>query len=204
MSAASQGAASAGWSPAAADAGAAGVTAGQARTPQLAAPIGDRDHVQGPPRAPVTLVMYGDFECPYTLHARTIIRAALRRTGDRVRYVFRHFPLEKHPHAFRAAEAAEAAAAQGKFWPMYDLLFDNQWALEDDNLAAYADQLGLDAARFARDLSEHAHASSIREDVESGRRSGVTGTPALFVDGVRYPDLEDDLDQMVAVLERAA
>jgi protein-disulfide isomerase len=203
MSTASEGDASTALSPAAV-ASAAGETAGQGSLPQLAAPIGDRDHVQGPAGAPVTLVMYGDYECPYTRHARTVIRAALRRTGDRVRYVFRNFPMEKHPHAFRAAEAAEAAAAQGKFWPMYDLLFDNQWALEDDNLAAYADRLGLDTAQFARDLSEHAHAGRIREDVESGRRSGVTGTPALFVDGACYPDLEDDLDQMVAVLERAA
>ena len=156
--------------------------------------MGPDDHAQGPPRAPVTLVVYGDYECPFTRRARTVVRAAQQRAGDRLRYVFRNFPLAKHPHAFRAAEAAEAAAAQGRFWEMHELLFRTQWALEDDDLAGYAAQLGLDLDRFRDDLTRHAHAPRIRADLESGQRSGVRGTPTFFVNGTLHVDLDDSVD----------
>ena len=152
----------------------------------------------------MTLVVYGDYECPFTRRARTVVRAAQQRAGDRLRYVFRNFPLAKHPHAFRAAEAAEAAAAQGRFWEMYELLFRTQWALEDDDLAGYAAQLGLDLDRFRDDLTRHAHAPRIRADLESGQRSGVRGTPTFFVNGALQVDLEDSVDTLLGVIDRAA
>jgi protein-disulfide isomerase len=160
--------------------------------------------MQGSPDAPVTLMVYGDYECPFTRKARTLVRAALRRKGEGVRYVFRNFPLAKHPHAFRAAEAAEAAGAQEKFWQMHDLLFDNQWALENADLVRYATQLGLDLTRFASDMDEHAHADRVQADLESGSRLGVRGTPAFFINGRRQQDLEDDIEVLLAALEAAA
>jgi protein-disulfide isomerase len=178
--------------------------AGAGAGPALAEPVGQGDHVQGPPRAPVTLVVYGDYECPFTRRARTVVRAAQQRAGDRLRYVFRNFPLAKHPHAFRAAEAAEAAAAQGRFWEMYELLFRTQWALEDGDLARYAAQLGLDLDRFRDDLTRHAHAPRIRADLESGQRSGVRGTPTFFVNGTLYVDLDDSVDELLGAIDRAA
>jgi protein-disulfide isomerase len=174
------------------------------QAPALAVPVGPDDHAQGPARAAVTLVMYGDYECPYTRRARTIVRAARQRAGDRVRYVFRNFPLAKHPHAFRAAEAAEAAAAQGKFWEMYELLFRTPWALEDADLARYAAQLGLDQARFHDDLARHVHAPRIPADLDSGRRSGVRSTPTFFVNGTRYDDLDDSVDSLLDAIDHAA
>jgi protein-disulfide isomerase len=178
--------------------------AGAVREPALADPVGPDDHAQGPPHAPVTLVVYGDYECPFTRRARTVVRAAQQRAGDRLRYVFRNLPLAKHPHAFRAAEAAEAAAAQGKFWEMYELLFRTQWALEEDDVVGYATLLGLNLDRFRDDLARHAHAPRIRTDLESGQRSGVRGTPTFFVNGTRYEDLEDSLDALLGVIDRAA
>jgi protein-disulfide isomerase len=171
----------------------------------LAVPVGAQDHTEGPSAASVTLVMYGDYECPFTRRARTVIRAVRRQRPDAFRYVFRNFPLQdKHPHAFRAAEAAEAAAAQGKFWEMYHQLFDTPWALEDPDLTAYAAQLGLDTDRFSQDMAAHTHAGRIRADLESGTRSGVQGTPTFFVNGVYHTDLEDDPQNLIAALERAA
>ena len=172
--------------------------------PALAAPVGPQDHVLGPAAAPVTLVMYGDYECPYTRRARTTIRAAQQRSGDRLRYAFRNFPLAQHPHAFRAAESAEAAAAQGKFWEMYELLFRTPWALEDDDLVGYATQVGLDVVRFRADLAGHTHAARIRADVGSGKRSGVSGTPTFFVNGALHEDLEDSVEKMLAAIDQAA
>ena len=158
----------------------------------------------GPAAAPVTLVMYGDYECPYTRHARTVIRAAQQRRDDRLRYVFRNFPLAKHPHAFRAAQAAEAAAAQGKFWEMYELLFRTPWALADDDLVGYAAQVGLDLDRFRADLTGHTHAARIRADVESGQRSGVSGTPTFLLNNALYEDLDDSIEKMLAAIDEAA
>ncbi len=156
---------------------------GNALTP----PVGERDHASGSAEAPLTLVEYGDFECPYTRRARPVVERLGRDFGGRLRFVYRHFPLTQiHPHARHAAEAAEAAASQGRFWDMHDMLLDNQRHLDAADLVRYAAELGLDVARFERELSEHAHAGRVREDLESAMASGLTGTPAFFVNGVRH------------------
>jgi Na+/H+ antiporter NhaA len=146
----------------------------------------ERDHIRGPVDAPVTIVEYGDFECPYCGQAEPVVRELLRDFAD-VRYVWRHLPLEDvHPRARIAAEAAEAAAEQGAFWEMHDLLLANQDALEPDRLVGYAAELGLDVERFANDLREHNGAGRIAEDVDSADLSGVSGTPTFFVNGSRH------------------
>jgi protein-disulfide isomerase len=146
----------------------------------------ERDHIRGPLDAPVTLVEYGDFECPYCGRAEPVVRELLREVGD-VRYVWRHLPLnDVHPHAQMAAEAAEAAANQDAFWEMHDLLFDHQDALEPDDLMSYAGQLGLDAERFMDDLSNRAGVARLADDVDSADLSGVSGTPTFFVNGRRH------------------
>jgi protein-disulfide isomerase len=172
--------------------------------PALAVPVGPEDHMDGPADAAVTLIVYGDYECPFTRRARTVIHAVQRREGERLRYVFRNFPLAKHAHAFHASEAAEAAAAQGKFWEMYELLFRTPWALENDDLAGYAGQLGLDLTHFRGDLARHVHAPRIRADVEGGRRSGVRGTPTFFLNGTLYEDLDDDVNVMLSTVDQEA
>jgi Na+/H+ antiporter NhaA len=146
----------------------------------------ERDHVRGPLNAPVTLVEYGDFECPFCGQAEPIVRELLHDFGD-VRYVWRHLPLnDVHPNTQLAAEAAEAAADQGAFWEMYDLLLAHQDALRPDDLIAYAEQLGLDVERFTDDLRTHAGAARVAEDVDSADLSGVTGTPTFFINGRRH------------------
>jgi len=144
-----------------------------------------RDHIRGPIDAPVTVVEYGDFECPFCGQAEPVVRELLREFGD-VRYVWRHLPLnDVHPHAQLAAEAAEAAADQGSFWEMHDLLLDHQDALRPSDLIGYAEQLGLDVERFSDDLREHAGAARVAEDVDSADLSGVSGTPTFFINGRR-------------------
>jgi Na+/H+ antiporter NhaA len=146
----------------------------------------ERDHVRGPLEAPVTVVEYGDFECPYCGMAEPVVRELLREFGD-VRYVWRHLPLvDVHPHAQTAAEAAEAASDQGAFWEMHDLLLTHQNALRADDLIGYAAQLGLDVDRFTDDLSEHAGTTRVAEDVDSADLSGVSGTPTFFINGRRH------------------
>jgi protein-disulfide isomerase len=170
----------------------------------LAVPVGAADHALGAAQAPVTLVEYGDFECPHCRQAYPIVKELQRRMGARLRFVFRHFPLTQvHAHAEHAAEAAEAAGAQGKFWEMHDRLFERQFALEDDQLVEYAQELGLDASRVARDLAAHTYEPRVREDFSSGVRSGVNGTPTFFVNGIRH-DAAWDLEPLAAALERAA
>jgi protein-disulfide isomerase len=153
----------------------------------LAVPVDeDRDHIRGPRQAPVTVVEYGDFECPYCGQAEDTIRELLAGHGD-VRYVWRHLPLnDVHPQAQLAAEAAAAAAEQGKFWEMHDLLFAHQDALTVKHLLRYAGELGLDVDRFREDLREHAGAARVAEDVDSADLSGVSGTPTFFVNGRRH------------------
>ena len=153
----------------------------------LAEPVDpERDHVRGPEDALVTLVEYGDFECPYCGRAEPVLRELLQDRGD-VRYVWRHLPLnDVHPRAQLAAEAAEAAADQGAFWEMHDLLFEHQDALRPADLVAYAEELGLDAQRFGKALHKHAGAGRIAADVESADLSGVSGTPSFFVNGLRH------------------
>ena len=159
-----------------------------------------RDHIQGSADAAVTLVEYGDFECPYCGAAYPIIKEVEARLGERLRFVFRHFPITtSHPHAEQAAEAAEAAASQGRFWEMHDLLFENQRRLRDQDLHAYAEQLALDGERFDRDLAQHVHADRVHEDFLSGVRSGVNGTPTFYINGARY-DGSYQLQPLLAAL----
>jgi protein-disulfide isomerase len=135
----------------------------------------------------VTIVEYGDYECPYCGQAHLIVAELLNRVGGEVLFAFRPFPLTTvHPHAELAAEAAEAAGAQGKFWEMHDTLFENQEALERDDLLQYATNLGLDVGAFTNQLATHAYASKVREDFMSGVRSGVNGTPSFFINGVLH------------------
>ena len=172
---------------------------------RLAIPVSDRDHSIGPSGAPVTLVEYGDFECPHCRRAHPVVQGVRRYMGDNLRFVFRHFPLsEAHPHAQRAAEAAEAAGAQGHFWEMHDLLFHNQDALEDADLLAYAAQIGIDAQRVARELAAGTYAKRVRDDFRGGVRSGVNGTPTFFINGVRYDGNWSDTAEFMQALTDAA
>ncbi len=176
------------------------MTTGVAR---LASPVGERDHVQGPATASVTLVEYGDYECPYCRAALAVVEELQRVLPDDLRFVFRHFPLENiHPHARRAAEAAEAAASQGKFFEMHAALFEHQAALEDADLLRYAGELGLDTARFRAELREDTHADHVREDFRDGVRSGVRGTPTLYLDNVRYDGVVG-VRQLVAMIRQS-
>jgi protein-disulfide isomerase len=173
--------------------------------PELTLPVSvDRDHIQGPGDAAVTLLEYGDYECPFCGAAYPILKEVQSRMGDRLRFVFRNFPITtSHPHAERAAEAAEAAASQGKFWEMHDLLYENQKRLDDTDLHGYAQQLGLDVGAFDQDLAGHALAERVREDFMSGVRSGVNGTPTFYINGLRH-DGGYELESLLGALERAA
>jgi protein-disulfide isomerase len=151
-----------------------------------------RDHIQGPDTAPVTLVECGDYQCPYCGQAYPIIKQIQDEFGENLRFVFRNFPLiQAHPHAQHAAEAAESAAYQSKFWDMHDYLYEHQQALDDKHLEEYAIALGLDLSTFNHDMTYHTHASHIREDFLSGVRSGVNGTPAFYINGIRHDDSWD-------------
>jgi protein-disulfide isomerase len=171
---------------------------------KLKPPVGANDHVQGAANAPVTLVEYGDYECPYCGEAYPVVKALQERLGDQMRFVFRNFPLSQaHPHAEHAAGAAEAAGAQGKFWEMHDLLYENQDALEDEDLVRYAKALHVDAARFIKEMEAHHYAERVRADFGSGVKSGVNGTPTFFINGVRH-DGPFDLASLTAAIEEAA
>lgn len=171
---------------------------------RLTPPVNESDHRIGPDDAPVTLVEYGDFECPHCGRAYPIVEEARRIMGSRMRFVFRHFPLsEIHPNAEHAAEAAESAAAQDAFWEMHHVLFENQDALDDAHLIGYAKALGLDAKRVATDLAEGTYEKKVREHFRSGVKSGVNGTPTFFINGVRF-DAPWDLPSLVAALKEAA
>jgi protein-disulfide isomerase len=172
--------------------------------PRLVLPVGPRDHIQGPVDAALTLVEYGDYECPYCGEAYPIVKEIQRRMGSRLRFVFRNFPLgNMHPHAALAAEAAEGAAAQGRFWEMHDILYEHQSALGEPDLEGYARSLGLDAKRFATELARHAHTERVREDFMSGVRSGVNGTPTFYINEVRH-DGSYDVGELLGALEHAA
>jgi protein-disulfide isomerase len=154
------------------------------------------DHIRGSANnnSPITLVEYGDYECPYTGMAYPIVKELIREFGnDKIRFVFRNFPLnEIHPHAQHAAEAAEASASQDKFWQMHDYLFEHQKALDDGYLLEYAQKVGLkDIHKFKDDVSRHVYASLIKESLKGGIDSGVEGTPTFFINGVRYEDSFD-------------
>ena len=170
---------------------------------KLVLPVSERDHLLGSEKAAVTLVEYGDYECPYCGQAYPVVDQLLDMYRNVLRVAYRHFPLATvHPHAQQAAEAAEAAGAQGQFWEMHDLLYRNQAALDEESLLGYADDLELDSEQFASDLAEHRHASRIQEDVTSGIRSGVNGTPTFFINGLRH-DGSFDLETLAAAITDA-
>ncbi|MFC2030077.1 Na+/H+ antiporter NhaA [Chloroflexota bacterium] len=174
----------------------------EADTPKLKLPVGEHDHQQGPADAQVTLVEYGDYECPHCRQVSPIIAQLRAQFGDRLRYVFRHFPITSmHPNALFAAEAAEAAAAQGAFWEMHELLFGHQGALDLTSLLQYAAELELDQERFRHELDENVYTAQIQEDFRSGVRSGANGTPTFYINGVRY-DGAWDLDSLRAEIEK--
>jgi len=171
----------------------------------LTPPVGERDHIRGSRAAPVVLVEYGDFECPHCGRTYLIVKALEAELGAMLAVVFRHFPLTTvHPHAQRAAEAAEAAGARGKFWEMHDCLFENQAALEDTDLVDYAATLQLEVERFADDLATHRHAGKVRADFASGVRSGVNGTPTFFINGARHDGPYDAASLLLAIQAAAA
>jgi protein-disulfide isomerase len=166
-------------------------------------PAGSRDHAQGPITAPVTLVEYGDYECPSSIAAYPIVKQLQKMLGTTLRFVYRHFPLTNlHPHAERAAEAAEAAGAQGKFWELHDWIFEHPRTIADGDLKDAARMLGLDPATFARDLSSGASLARAQESFRSGIRSGVNGTPTFFINGVRH-DRAIGLGQLNEALREA-
>src|SRR5437899_11303347 len=170
-------------------------------TAKLTPLVSQRDHQQGPEPAPVTVVEYGDYECPYCGEAYPIVKEIQLRLGERLRFVFRNFPLtQAHAHAEHAAEAAEAAAGQGKFWQMHDTLFEHQKALDDAHLVHYALALDLERETFVREMTEHVHSKRVLEDFLSGVRSGVNGTPTFFIKGVRH-DESFALETLLAAIE---
>jgi len=167
--------------------------------------VGVRDHTQGPQTALVTLVEYGGYRNSSCREAHIFVQEARQRLGDRLRFAFRHFVLtEGHPLAQHAAEAAEAAGAQGRFWELHDALFAHQGALDNGCLVECVDSLGLDVMRFLREMAGHVHADRVREDLEGGLRSGVSGTPTFFINGVRHDDRWDAPTLLAAVEEAAA
>lgn len=167
---------------------------------ELTLPVSGRDHAQGPDAAPVTLVEYGDYECPYCGQAYPIIKNIQKHFGDKLRFVFRNFPVTQvHPHAQHAAEAAECAGAQEKFWEMHDRLYEHQQELNDNHLRQHASALGMDIARFEDEMAKHVHAGRIRDDFMSGIHSGVNGTPTFYINGMRYDDSWDEGTLQVSI-----
>lgn len=161
------------------------------------------DHLHGPASAPVTLIEYGDFECPACFQAYGAVNIMRAHFGDQMRFVFRHFPLrEIHPHAELAAEAAEAAAAQGRFWPMYHLLFTHAQHLKEKHLLDYAGQVGLDIARYRNEMTDHVYLQRVQEHVLGGRRLGVRSTPAFYVNGV-FTDVSFGLQHLHESIDKA-
>ena len=169
----------------------------------LTQPVTTVDHVLGPDHAPVILVEYGDFECPNCKQAAPAVKLLLERFEEQVKFAFRHFPLEDvHPHALMAAEAAECAGAQGRFWPMHDLLFAHQDHLKPKNLHSYAEQVGLDMARYVAEMDDHVYLQRVREHIESGLKSGARGTPSFFLNG-RIQDVSFGMRSLFDAVEAA-
>ncbi len=159
------------------------------QAPKLEVPVTpERDHIEGPANAALTLVEYGDYQCPYCGAAYPEVKKVQKELGSELRFVFRNFPLTNmHEHAMNAAETAEAASAQGKFWPMHDFLYEHQATLGDPGVTlGYAKKLGLDTQRFEREIAQHMYQKRIKDDFMSGVRSGVNGTPTFYVNGVRH------------------
>ena len=158
------------------------------KAPRLTLPVGERDHSEGPADAPLVLVEYGDYQCPYCGAAYPIVKKVQKELGTKLRFVFRNFPITNaHPHAQWAAETAEAVGAQGKFWEMHDYLYENQASLGDEAFfAKHEKKLGLDVPKLEREFAQHVYAPRVQEDFMSGVRSGVNGTPTFFINGQRY------------------
>ncbi len=169
----------------------------------LTLPVSSVDHTLGPDHAPVTVVEYGDFECPNCKQAAPAVKLLLERFNERVRFVYRHFPLvDVHPHALLAAQAAECAGAQGKFWQMHDLLFANQQHLQARHLHGYAEQLGLDMALYTSEMDDEVYLQRVREHIDSALESGVRGTPGFFVNG-RIQDVSFGMQSLFDAVESA-
>lgn len=169
---------------------------------RLLVPLSERDRVRGVANAPVILVEYGDYQCPECGKLHKAIEEIQQRLGDLLGFVFRHFPQTQiHRQAQKAAEAAEAAAAQGKFWQMHDMLFEHQQALGNGSLVQYANDIGLDISQFLEGVSENIYVNRINEDIEGGRRTGVTDTPTLFINGVRYRNANETEQLLAAIIE---
>jgi protein-disulfide isomerase len=172
--------------------------------PDAPAAVSPADHILGPHDAPVTLIEYGDFECPNCRQAAPAVKLLVARFSAQLRFVWREFPLEEvHPHALGAALAAEAAGGQGKFWKMHDLLLAHQDHLRAKQLRAYAEQLELDMARYDAEIEDDVYLQRIREHQEDGHRAGVRGTPGFFLDG-RFVDVSFGIEHLVEAVERAA
>jgi Na+:H+ antiporter, NhaA family len=166
----------------------------------LTPPLGPDDHVDGPTDAPLELVMYGDFQCPFCTAAQPILRRVRERLGGRLRFAFRQYPLRSlHPDAERAAQASEAAAAQGAFWPMHDALYGLRGELGLADIVAAAARIGLDAERLRAELEAGTYAAAVQADVDSGNASGVTGTPTFFAGGIRHTGAFDAQSLIAAV-----
>jgi protein-disulfide isomerase len=172
---------------------------------QLSSPVSEsRDHIQGPTTAAVTLVEYGDYECPYCAQAYLIVKEVQERLGNKLRFVFRNYPLSKlRLHSYQSALAVETAAAQGKFWEMYDFLFKHGQSLTDDNLIQSAAKLGLQINKFDIEFRSRTYSRHVDEDIQSGDESGVTKTPTFFINGDRYND-SWDLDSLLSALDEAS
>jgi protein-disulfide isomerase len=170
---------------------------------ELSSPVSPGDHAIGPANARVTVVEYGDFECPNCKQAAPAVKLLLDRFARRIRFVYRHFPLEEvHPHALLAAQAAESAGAQGRFWQMHDLLFDNQAHLKPNQLRGYAERLQLDMARYTADMKDQVYLQRVREHLQSGRDSGVRHTPTFFVNRDIH-DVSFGMPRLFEVVETA-
>ena len=174
------------------------------KAPRLSLPVGGRDHIEGPPDAPIVLVEYGDYQCPYCGAAYPIVKRIQTHLGDKLRFVFRNFPItNSHPQAQWAAETAEAAAAQGKFWEMHDYLYENQASLGDESFfEKFEKKIKLDTAKLRRDVAQHVDSARIQEDYMSGIRSGVNGTPTFFINDLRY-DGYPEFGPLTAALKEA-
>lgn len=171
---------------------------------KLTTPVNDSDHVRGKKNVSVTLAEYGDLECPDCRDAYPVVKEVQRLEAEKLRVAFRHFPLSQiHPHALHAAYAAEAAAKQGKFWEMQELLLENQKTLEDEDLIAYAKGLNLDIQQFKKDILSEKTAKKVRDDFMSGVRSGVNGTPTFFINGIRF-DKPCEVDLLQKAVELAS
>jgi protein-disulfide isomerase len=172
---------------------------------RLVAPVNENDHVIGSPTAPVTLVEYGDFQCPFCGAAHPIVQEVLRRRQAVVRFVYRHFPLTNvHPYAESTAEAAEAASVRGRFWPVHDWLFEHQDRIDPRSLAAGLDDLGLDGPVIGAEAASHRYLSRVRSDFVGGVHSGVNGTPTFFINGHRHDGGYSSAELLRAVDEAAS